>query len=62
MWMHGCVCKDSSTPALLTSAEIIMRAVVASEWGMRGKEGGADRNRYEIERKMLSWIQLKPDI
>lgn len=36
--MHGCVCKDSSTPAPLTSPEIIMRTLVASEWGMREKE------------------------
>lgn len=51
--MHGCVCKDSSTPALLTSPEIIMRTLVASEWGMRGEgRGCADRNSEEMEEKL----------
>lgn len=54
MWMHGCVCEDASTPALLTSTEIIMRILVSSEWGMREgcvcvyvEGGGADRNTEE---------------
>lgn len=37
--MHGCVCKDSSAPALLTTTEIIMRTSVDSEWGTSGRRG-----------------------
>lgn len=34
VWMHGCVRKASSAAAPLTSVEIIMRTLVASERGM----------------------------
>lgn len=58
MWMHGCVCKDSSTPALLTSTEIIMRTLVASEWGTREEEGDADRNSEEMDVKLNQNAEL----
>lgn len=55
MWMRACM--DSSSPALLTSTEIIMRTLVASE-GHESGEGCADRNTKEKEVKLNKITEL----